>query len=226
MVSTIVAPTTVASVISAGYDKWFCPCGTSPSDCVAAYEFINRPDAAIAKLNLNDPSEHALIDGTTAPEGWSSTKGFWNDVTVFGYLASDIVPDPSGLWSWFLEWAGNINVGQMVFGSRNGSIFGFYNRRPTGFMRFCNFVNEETYPAAFGTYVGVSDRKCYVDGVHVRTMGAPVSAILPVIWVMAGNGASLPIDRGEVHRLVIWNKPITDAQMLDVTNYAIANPPI
>lgn len=72
---TVTTPASTVETTSTGYQDWWCPCGVSPSDAVAAYAAKGAANYSASKANLVSPGTYALIDGTAYPS-WDTSTGW------------------------------------------------------------------------------------------------------------------------------------------------------
>ena len=79
------------AVNSMGYDNWWCPCGISPSNVVAAYRAKGVASYSASLVNLANPGTYdAIDDGGASSPGWNTTDGWVGGSGK--YLRSDIYP--------------------------------------------------------------------------------------------------------------------------------------
>lgn len=89
MTTTIIVPTVVNSM---GYDEWWCPCGITPSDCIAAYLAKGAASYAVSKINLANPGTYDADDTGHAPD-WDDVNG-WKFDGVSEYLDTGVSDNP------------------------------------------------------------------------------------------------------------------------------------
>lgn len=205
---------------SSGKSPWLAG-GVSPSSVVAAYQSLTSSYAA-SKINLANPSTHALTDGTTAPL-WTAESGW--DASNSGYLITDILP--TGTMTVIFGYVGYTTAGaRYAYGSTTGAgryhtiqprsatttirpFWGDYTTAVTGVANLeqnviavgPNFywVNQTKFPIT-ATWGDISGRTMYLLALN-----------------SAGNPTG-PVAQGYWSAFYIYDPSPTDAQLLAIDN--------
>lgn len=220
-----------AAQAGAAVAPWYLPTGIAASDCVGAWQPYKAASQVASYLNLNSPG---TADAAPATETWSA-DGWAISANVDGPTAAVGAIPTDGSWS-CLCWADNILKGSdafpMLFGKKhplnNWGFFGFLIpgfEDPFNFAAFDNGNGTTNYAYPFGP----NNKVLAVSGTQAYSNGAPLSTLLlssetpeSVSGVCFGGQPGRRFGGLTFKAAAIWNKPLTDGQILEAYTNLIA----
>jgi hypothetical protein len=218
MVRTIVAPTTVASVISTGYDKWWLPCGCNPIDCLSAYAAQGAASYAASKINLANPGVNNLIDAALFPT-WNNVDGWIYDGTIGHGLSTQAMNIHQDI-SIIIKYSGWVNAAfnYMVVHEEGVKTHGIKIISGDGLTGIVDNVNTHTHTSPASAVVALTRLGVYVNGTLVSSLPAP-SVFSTVGSYGIGNDDNFYyMFRGNMQAVAFYNKLLLPKWIIDITN--------
>lgn len=212
-----------SNTANATTDKWYLQSGLAAGDCVAVYEPLKARTLTEARVNKVNPGTYDLTNGT--PSTFDNDKGLaFNGSSQF--FKTGIIPNAN--YTVIVKFLDASDPG-----AGNSCIFGSYNLAGKGFLIMnSNDLNPDAVnygsgglkavvPQLYSGVLAISQHKAYRNG-SVET-GDMTTTTMPEWEIYLGclnynNGTTVQFFNGKICLFAVYNKPLSAAQILAVTN--------
>jgi hypothetical protein len=188
---------------------WYLAGDVSASICIAAYQPKGAASLAASYTNLANPGTYDAVP-VTAP-GWDTTTGWTGGSSA--YLSTGITPDAN--WSTIIRYA-SANSGGFAFGTGNS----FLQLLPySGSNTFlARYGGADYSPGAFQAagVAALTKNNIYFDGSPVTAVTTNTFTGVNELYILNRNGLAAYFT-GSVQAFAIYNAPLTDEQVLAIT---------